>query len=137
MFWQDIMNLCQRNHETFNLSLIWTIYSQWVKQDHQECQSICIRPSVLDLIIRLLLGVVLPFYFSKSIERLFMISKKVAILIIAVIFNLKHTKSYKPFFTKYKIATLPCIYILKTLTYLKKNKQLFENLFNNHNYITT
>lgn len=44
---------------------------------------------------------------------------------IRTMFHLKVTDSCKPFFYKYKILTLPSLYILETAMYVKNNPNLF------------
>lgn len=43
-------------------------------------------------------------------------------------FNLKFTDSCKPFFSKHKILTLPCLYIMEAVVFVKNNPQLFPRL---------
>lgn len=47
---------------------------------------------------------------------------------IRAMFNLKSTDSCMPFFKKYKILTLPSLYILETVAYVKTNPELFPRL---------
>lgn len=43
-------------------------------------------------------------------------------------FNLRPSDSCKPFFKKYRILTLPCLYIFEAVAFVKSNPKLFEKL---------
>lgn len=54
-------------------------------------------------------------------DRLFILQKKC----IRILANIKNTESCKPFFVKYKVLTLTCIYILEVSKFVRKHQTLF------------
>lgn len=57
-----------------------------------------------------------------EIDQAFVMQKKC----LRAIFGLKQIDSCRPFFRKYKILTLPCIYILESCIFVFKHKNLFQ-----------
>lgn len=47
---------------------------------------------------------------------------------VRAMFKLKNTDTCKPYFEKYKLLTLPCIYIYETAVFVKANLHLFPTL---------
>lgn len=69
---------------------------------------------------------------SSSAQRVFIMQKR----IIRMIFNLKPLDSCRPVFRMQKILTLPCLYILRCLVYIKENEQLVDSISSFHHYST-
>lgn len=59
---------------------------------------------------------------SVDIDQAFVMQKKC----LRAIFGLKQTDSCRPFFKKYKILTLPCLYVLESCIFVFKHKELFQ-----------
>lgn len=47
---------------------------------------------------------------------------------IRAMFNLKQTDSCRPFFKKYKLLTLPSLYVLETIMFVKSNPDLYQRI---------
>ena len=69
---------------------------------------------------------------SVNAHRIFLNQKR----IIRLIFNLNCQESCKPYFIKYFILTVPCIFILKSVTYVKENQTKFAKNHDSHKYPT-
>lgn len=59
---------------------------------------------------------------ASSVHRVFKAQKR----IIRLIFGLHARDSCKPYFKSFKILTLPCIFLLKSVIFVKKNPHLFR-----------
>lgn len=67
---------------------------------------------------------------ARDFSRVFILQKR----LIRLIFNMHFRESCKQVFISKKILTAPCIYILKCLMFVKRNRELFNNsLAHNHN----
>lgn len=69
---------------------------------------------------------------TKEIERIFINQKR----IIRLIFGMKFRESCRDVFKEKGILTLPSIYILKCLTFVKQNLHIFQKSNENHSYNT-
>ena len=69
---------------------------------------------------------------ASSVSRVFISQKKC----VRLIFNLKGIESCRPTFISNKILTVPSIYILKTLLYVKENLEIYPTNNTFHNYST-
>ena len=69
---------------------------------------------------------------SVNAHRIFLNQKR----IIRLIFNLKCQESSKPYFIKYSILTVPCIFNLKCVTYVKASQTKFAKNYDSHKYPT-
>lgn len=69
---------------------------------------------------------------SKDMNRVFVNQKR----IVRLIFNLDFQESCKPTFIKYKILTIPSIYILKCVLFVRRNLQKYNMNGHCHEYNT-
>lgn len=69
---------------------------------------------------------------SSHSKNVFIWQKK----LLRIIFNMGPRDSCQPIFKKFKILTLPCIYILEVLLYIKHNLEIVEYNNDVHNYNT-
>lgn len=69
---------------------------------------------------------------NSKINSIFILQKK----IIRYIFKLKNRESCKETFKNNNILTIPAVYVLEMLTFVKKNPQLFTKSIINHSYNT-
>lgn len=69
---------------------------------------------------------------STSSNRVFVLQKRA----IRCMFGLNFRDSCKRIFIEQKILTLPCLYILEILKFVKKNSSKFNHLNEYHNYST-
>jgi hypothetical protein len=61
---------------------------------------------------------------STNVQEIFILQKKC----VRIISNIKQTESCKPHFQKLKILTLPCIYLLESCKFVKKQPELYTKL---------
>lgn len=55
-------------------------------------------------------------------DKVFILQKR----LVRIVANIKQTESCKPYFKKYKILTLPCVYILETCKFVRKYPFFFK-----------
>lgn len=79
---------------------------------------------------RIRYGIIFWAGFLES-NRLFILQKKC----IRNLFCLKYTESCKQYFIKHSILTIPALYILESVLFISKNKDLFGDI-SNHKYNT-
>lgn len=65
-------------------------------------------------------------------ERIFVLQKRV----VRLIFDLKTTDSCRPYFEKYRILTLPSLYIYSCIVYVKKSLSIHGTVSQGHHYPT-
>lgn len=69
---------------------------------------------------------------STGAERVLILQKRV----IRLIFNLDQRESCRPYFKNNNILTVSCVYILKSISWVKTNLQSYQQSGNFHKYLT-
>lgn len=69
---------------------------------------------------------------ASNLDRIFKLQKRA----IRNIYGISSRQSCKPLFIKYNIMTVPCIYMMELLTYIKSNLSRFHRNSTFHNYST-